>query len=255
MVITNAVRGMKLGLALAVFCTAVLGQSLDPKFYLQCNSSEVSRIQTGAVVTPSVGPKGVLTVRGTGSLTQLGGYSFKQSGSQNTNTAFLNFTGIQIGQIFNSASQVSFNLTSTRSYSERAAVPNQSMRGVFEVFDSSPRPFYNFVSYISKTGQLQFGFGALGWSSVYTVPAGQEDVVFGKGVTAKIRITWTVGAVRSMSLYVNDKLVQTNNVSLLVPKWDAKSFLTVGARNSMNKAGVVPGYYAMDDIVSEFVVR
>jgi hypothetical protein len=227
----------------------------SPKFYLNCNSTELSALADGAAVTPSFAPPtwlGTLTVRGAGfvaldPIAGSGGCSFHGNGGQNADSAFVNFSaGTTLDQVFDNSSEIKFQLKSAYSFNERLLLTD-SMRGVFEVFDDQA-PWYNFSTYTSG-GQLQFSFGARGFSGMYTVPSGQEDVLFGKGVVAKIRIKWNSSA---FSLYVNDTLVQTNSLSPKTPNWSAQSAFTIGSRSIRVGGG---GYYPSDDTVAEFVIR
>jgi hypothetical protein len=228
-----------------------------PKFYLSCNGTELGVLADGATVTPSVAPAtwvGALTVRGAGSVALNpiaggGGCSFHENGAQNDDTAFVNFSaGSTFGQVFDNASEISFRVKSAYSFAERQLLPDLNMRGIFEVFDDQG-PWYNFSTYTTSSGQLQFSFGARGFSGIYTVPAGQEDAVFGKDVVAKIRIKWTSSA---FSLYINDTLVQTNSISPKTANWSAQSAFTIGSRSIRTSGG---GWYASDDTIAEFVIR
>ena len=227
-----------------------------PKFYLRGNNTELSLLTNGAAVAPSVHPAGwlgALTVRGAGyfafnPIWGTSGFSFHANGGQNTNTAFLNFSGTNFATIFENSSEISFRLKSNYSFAERKALPSLNMRGAFEVWDDAG-PWYNFSTYTSSTGALQFSYGARGYSAIYVVPAGYEDRIFGKGVTAKIRINWTN---TSFSLYVNDVLVSTATMPPKVANWSSRSALTIGSRSIRTGGG---GYYASDDAISEFIIR
>jgi hypothetical protein len=249
--------------------TATLGSSsrsltetIDPtpKFSLKGNNVELSLLANGAIVVPSVAPsgwQGTLSVWGTGYTAfdpfSLGsdGMSFHTGGGQNANTSFVNFTGTPVGQVFQNSSEVSFLLKSAYSFTERKALPQSNVRAVFEVYDNTSS-LYTFYTYTTSTGQLQFTFGAMGNLATYTVPAGTEDVVFGKGVVAKISVKWTSALPSSFSLYINGTLVQTNSGSPKAASWTSLSALTIGSRSSRASGG---GYYASDDSVAEFMVR
>jgi hypothetical protein len=227
-----------------------------PKFYLKGNNTELTVLTNGATVHPSAAPAdwlATLTVRGVGYLafdpvTGTSGFSLHRNGGQNTDTAFVNFTGSTFGGVFNTASEISFQIKSAYSFAERKLLPSSNSRAVFEIYDdtTSRNVFY---TYASSTGPLQFYFGALGYTATYTVPAGQEDVVFGKGVTAKFRIKWTSN---TYSLYVNGTRVQTMTVLPKIANWSSRSALTIGSRSSRIGTG---GYYASDDAIAEFMIR
>ena len=227
-----------------------------PKFFFKGNTQELSLLANGANVQPSVTPSGwlgTLTVRGAGYIAfdpffGNDGLLFHQNGAQSTNTAFINFSGTNFGTVFNSASEISFLVKSAYSYAERRVLPMPNTRTLFEVFDNSI-PWYSFSTYTSSTGQLQFSFGVHGYTAVYTVPFGQEDLIFGRGVVAKIRFTWTTN---SYSLYVNDKLVRTSTFTSNSANWSSLSALTIGSRNIRVFNG---GYYASDDSLAELMIR
>ena len=236
-----------------------IGFTIDPtpKFQLRGNNQELSVLANGASVHPSVTPpgwEGALTIRGGGYVSiepvwGIGGLAFRGNGAQNWNTSFINFTGSNFGAVFNNASEISFFLKSAYSFTERRYLPSLNMRSAFEVFDNSGS-WYSFSTYTSATGQLQFSFGAQGYSSIWVVPSGEEDRIFGRGVVAKIRITWTS---KDFNLYVNDELVRTVTIpSPKVPYWSANSALTVGSRSTHLLGG---GYYASDDVISNLVIR
>jgi hypothetical protein len=227
-----------------------------PKFYLKGDNSELTLLTDGATVYPSAGPSdwlGTLNVRGVGYLafdpvTGTSGISFHQNGGQNVDTAFVNFTGSTFAGVFNTATEISFQVKSAYSFAERKLLPATNSRAVFEVYDDTiSRNLFQMCT--SSAGALQFGFGALGYTATYTVPAGQEDVVFGKGVTVNIRIKWTTN---SYTLYVNGAAVQTMAVSPKTANWSARSALTIGSRSSRIGTG---GYYASDDAIAELTIR
>jgi hypothetical protein len=216
----------------------------------------MSVLADGAAVVPTVNPTGwtgAMTVRGNGYVAMdpvagTDGAAFHTGGPQNTDTSYVNFTSSTFGTVFNNSSEISFLVKSAYSFADRQALPSSNMRSIFEIYDANG-PWSNFNTY-TTSGQLQFGFGAKGYAGVYTVPAGTEDAVFGKGVTAKIKITWTAN---SFSLWVNDQMVQTNTISQ--PKsftWNATSAFTIGARNANLSGG---GYYASDDTIADFMMR
>jgi hypothetical protein len=226
-----------------------------PKFYFRGNTEEIGNLKNGAAVPPSVCPAGwlgSLTVRGAGYLafvpaTGGDGVAFHQSSAQNTDVAFVNFGGSGFEQVFDTASEISFLLKSSYSFAERSALPYLNMRTAFEVMDASTSRFI-FATYTTG-GQLQFVFGAQGFSALYAIPSGQADQIFGKGVVAKISIKWIN---TSFSLYVNDTLVRTVAVSPTVANWSALSTLTIGSRSVRIAGG---GLYASDDSIADLMIR
>jgi hypothetical protein len=232
-------------------------ETIDPTplFYFRGNNQEVTLLTNGAAVAPSVSPAsllGSLSVMGAGYLAfapVIGGDGvlFEQSSAQNTNAAFVNFPGIGLAQIFGTASEIQFLLQSSYSFAERSALPSVNTRTAFEVFDNSGSRFI-FDTYTSN-GQLLFQFGALGFSALYAIPSGTEDQIFGQGVVANIRITWTN---TTFSLYLNGTLVRTVSVSPTAANWSALSALTIGSRSTRISGG---GLYASDDSIADFMIR
>src|SRR3954454_4904166 len=92
------------------------------------------------------------------------GISFHQNGGQNSNTAFVNFSGAASAQVFGNSSEISFNLKSAHSFSERNLLPAPNMRGVFELCDSYG-PFPCFSSSTTSTGTPQLKCGSGGSST------------------------------------------------------------------------------------------
>jgi hypothetical protein len=226
-----------------------------PKFYLKCNNAELSVLANATAVTPTVHPTGWLgrlAVKGSGWVALnpfygTSGCSFHTGGPQNVNTAFVDFSGgAALGQVFDTASEISFQLKSAYSLAERKALPATNIRHVFQVYDNASS-MYTFYTSTNSAGALQFAFGARGYSAAYTVPAGHEDIVFGKGVVVKIRIKWTA---TTFSLYINGVLAQTNQLLPVTPNWSSLSAFTIGTHSS--RSG---GYYSSDDSIAEFVIR
>jgi hypothetical protein len=208
-----------------------------------------------AAVMPVIAPTGwtgTLTVRGNGSVVMNAtgaGAAFLSAGEQNADSAYVNFTSSAFGTVFNNSSEISFYLRSAYTFAERQALPSSNMRSAFEIYDANGS-WWSFNTYTSVDGSLRFGFGAKGFAAVYAVPAGTEDTVFGKGVTAKIRITWDSS---SFSLWVNGQMVQTNAITQpKSPNWGSTSAFTIGARNVRLSGG---GFYSCDDTVAEFMMR
>lgn len=230
--------------------------TIDPaqKFLFKGNTTEMPTRSDGAAVTASIQPAGwtgTLTERGTGStvLDPVEGVSFHPGGNQGTNTAFVNFSSGSFGTTFNASSEIAFVLKSAYTFAERKAIAQPNMRNAFEIYDATIS-WASFNTYTTTSGQLQFGYGAIGYAGVYTVPAGTEDAVFGKNVAASIKITWSSS---SFSLWLNGKSVQTNKIS--VPRavnWTAASAFTIGARSVRVTGG---GYYACDDVISQLSMR
>ena len=161
-------------------------QAGAPSFYLRGNSSDVPSLANGGIVSPENLPAGLtgkVVVRGTGAATYAplangDGLSFTKGGQQNTNTAFLLFTGTPVSSLFNlSQGDLTFSMKSSHSFAERqTSVP---VAYVFEVDDGTQRLFYFEVS--AQSSRLVFYFVTGGASAYYYVPIGQEDAFSAKG--------------------------------------------------------------------------
>jgi hypothetical protein len=235
--------------------TLVVKIDPTPLFHLQGNTTEITSASNGAAVYPTTAPpawRGALTERGSGSLSFVptvgsSGVNFSQGGAQNVNAAFINFTGDGFGGLFDTDGEISFSLRSAYSFAERKVLPAPAYSFAFEVYDNTV-PHFHFMSYVSS-GQLAFGYSTRGVSAFYIVPVGQEDVLFGRGVVANVRITWTS---TTSSLYINNKLVRTATFAPKVPVWSSISALTIGARSTRFATG---GYYSSVDAIADFKVR
>ena len=225
------------------------------RFQFRGAAAEFARTTSGAAVTPTVLPAGLtgtLTVRGSGSVafapvTNTDGVFFRNGGQQNTNTAFVTFKGVPLAQLFAAAGgEVSFNLKSSYSFAERVALPASNYRCVYDVTDGTTRLFHFTVS--SQYNRLIFSYmtGRSATSWYYYVPVGQEDTVFGKGVTANVRITWSG---TSNQLYVNGRLVVSKTYTAAVAPVPAS--FSIGASDSVYGGG----YYASDDAIANFEVK
>ena len=225
-------------------------------FSLRGNSTEIPGTGNGAVATPTTGPAGftgLLKVRGSGTFAFTpvlngDGMIFGPGGQTNTNTAFLSFSGAQIGNLFNpSHGDMTFYLRSSYSLAQRLALPAPNYDYVFDVYDNSQRLF-SFLVY-TTIGRLEFSY-SVGGATLYTywVPAGQEDAVFGKGVVAKFRLTWDG---TNTVLYMNDVVVRpAAPYTKAVPNWTSTSSFTIGA--------CVPftgGYFALRDALADFTMN
>ena len=222
--------------------------------YLQGAASEVTGTTNGSTVTPTAGPaglKGRLTVRGTGSVnfTPASGVFFKAGGQQNQNTAFYNFSGSQVQNIFNmSQGQVSFNLKSSYSFAARQLLPQNNYRMVFDAYDNSKELFDFQVQ--AAWGRLILYYNTGGTSNqFYYLPEGQEDRLFGAGVTLQVQLTWDG---KNTSLYLNGTLVNKTPYVKATANWTNNSSFTFGASDPHAYTG---GYFACDDVIGNFQTK
>ena len=224
------------------------------KFLLKGYSSELSGLTMGSTVTPAVGSTGKLMVRGTGWVKfspylNGDGVGFGLGGNQNTNAAFYDFTGSQVGSIFNAnGGQISFSVRSSYSWAERQALPSPAHRWVFDVFDASRRVFQFIV--VPSSGRLVFYYQtASATTFFYYVPVGQEDARFGKGVVLNVRLAWDGS---KASLYLNGQLAAAPSYTKVTPSWTSASDFSFGAESARVYGG---GYFASDDVIADFRVQ
>lgn len=235
--------------------TVIVGAATSV-FSLNGNTVEIPGTVNGTIVTPTTGPsgyKGLLKIRGTGTFAFTpvlngNGMLFGPGGGQNANTAFISFSGSQVGNLFNmNAGDIIFYLRSSFSLAERLALPAPVYDWVFDVFDNSQRLFTFLVN--AGSGRLRFTYctGSVA-EMTYYVPVGTEDAVFGKGITAKFRLTWD-GV--SNSLYINDILTRPAiTYTKAVPNWSSLSVLTLGTSAPYNG-----GYSTLRDALAGFTIQ
>ena len=223
-------------------------------FLLSGNSKDVPSLLNGASVTPESKPTGLtgtVVVRGAGNVSYAplpdgDGLTFGQPGCQNSNTAFLSFSGAPVSSLFNvSQGDLTFYVKSNYNLADRlTVVPTEY---IFQVDDGSQRISYFAVS--ATTTGLAFYLLAGGAGNYYYVPAGREDTLFGKGVVAKFRMTWNGKVV---TLYMNDTSVLTYGYTPVTPGWSAGASFTISG-TSMNYFG--GGYYAAADSIADFQIK
>jgi hypothetical protein len=247
------------GRSLATTLNVVPASLYTPRFYLLGDPTEVASQANGATVTPQIAPgdfSGKQTIYGSGKVefapSVLGlGVGFLLGGQQNTNTAFYAFAGQPVGHIFNQAGgEVSFYLTSSYSFAQRAALPQPNARMVFDVYDNSAERFYFAVRAAPSALVLGYMTGSL-TAQEYVVPGGTEDALFGKGQTVNVRLAWN-GDGGTNYLYLNGKLVQTHSYIPKSGDWTNLSSFSIGATDVHNVGG---GTFSCDDILSGFLVR
>jgi hypothetical protein len=239
--------------------------AVSSTFYLHGNNSEILGTTNGSSVVPTNAPTGVsgsVVVRGTGSVAfspvvNGNGVGFGPGGAQNTNTAFLSFSGAQVGSVFNAnQGDLTFYVKSSYSFAQRQALPPNNSRYVFDVCDGTGELF-RFLILTNQgrlvveytTGSRVSAIGGTVSGSYYSVPVGQEDAMFGQGVVAKFRLTWDGS---HSVLYWNDVQVATSPYTAATPNWGASSSFVIGATALGNHNG---GGYTSDDFIAEFQLR
>jgi hypothetical protein len=223
-------------------------------FTIHGNSAELPSLSNNSAVSPSAVPPGVagkVVVRGTGAVafspvSNGNGVSFTKGGQQNANTAFLSFAGPALSSLFNlSAGDLSFSIKSNHSFAERKALIPVS---VFFQTDDGSRRIASFSTSI-ESGRLVFYFGAGGGCGYYYIPAGREDALFGAGVVARFRVTWSANRI---TLYLNDASVAVFPYTPPAPAWSSTASFAIGATSLNYYNG---GYNAADDSIADFTIR
>jgi len=234
-------------LALLLFPVIAFGQQ-STTFQLRGLPTEVS----GATVQPAVGPNGSVVINGGGSANFVA-VSLPAPGTTpgvyfmnccaGTNNAFMKFNS-SLGSIFDGTQgQISFTLTSRYSFAQRQALT--SFRYAFDVQDTPGAHQFGLLTTASG-GRLLFTY----WinpttAGHYYVPIGQEDAVFGAGVSANVVLTWSG---TSFTFKLNSVVVS----SAYTPRtfaWGSGSAFLIGAQLYQGN-----GYNSSDDTISEFSV-
>ena len=219
---------------------------------LHSDTSEVSGVTNGSIVTPAIAPSGFsgkVVITGGGSVN----FAPAQSGNgvyflqccDNSSNAYYKFPGATVGSVFNvSQGQISFYLKSRQSFAQRLA-SRTYVRQVFDVRDANTHLFG--FNTLAANGYLLFGYAVAGASTYYIAPAGTEEALFGNGITLKVTMTWD-GSVAK--LYLNDTMVQQSPYTASTPNWTAASNFDFGAYEYQTFGG----YDSSDDIIDEFTV-
>ncbi len=177
---------------------------------LHSDASEVSGVTNGSIVTPAIAPAGFsgkVVVTGGGSVNfapaQAGNGVYFLKCCDNSANAYYKFPGATVGSVFNvNQGQISFYLKSRQSFAQRlASGTSYSASARCPGCQHSLVP----VQHPGRYGYLQFSYTLAGASTVYMMPPGTEEALFGNGITLKVTMTWDGGVAK---LYLNDTLVQ-----------------------------------------------
>jgi Bacterial Ig domain/Kelch motif/Galactose oxidase, central domain len=233
--------------------TFVTGTGPQPQLLLHLDSSEVSGVTNGSVVTPSIGPTGftgTVIANGTGSVNYTPGESgngvYFLNCCANANNAYYKFTSAAVGNIFNATQgQISFYLKSRYSFAQREASA-ASPRYAFDVRDGNGTHLFSFYTQV-VSGSLQFTYIVAGVAQFYYVPAGTENALFGSGVLLNVTLTWSSSG---LILGLNGNSVKTTSYTPSTPNWAATSNFDLGAFEYLSSGG----YNASDDVIDEFTV-
>ena len=246
------------------FTTSAPG--LQSVFEINGSSSEAASTTNGSVVTPTLTPSGF-----TGSVVNTGG-SVNFTSGQNSGVYFLNccsnssnayyqFTGSQIGSVFNiGGGQLSFILTSRQSWAQRQSAAGSQARYTFDVRDGNGNHLFDFSvhSYAYASGSvLFFSYAAAGAGQYFAIPSGYEDQLFGLNSSVKVRLTWDGSHLNlyltnlqtNPTIYAAETLVQSNPYTPVTPNWSSSSNFDIGAYQYSSS-----GYDSSDDVISMFAV-
>jgi hypothetical protein len=215
--------------------------------YINGDSTEVSSVQNGGIVTPSMGPAGLtgkVVVNGTGSVHfSTGGGVYFLTCCTNTNNALYRFTGASLNNIFNApVGQISFTLQSRYSFAQRQTTA-ASPRYAFDVLDSGNANNFFFMTQVAS-GRLSLNYQIAGVTGYYFVPAGTEDKLFGSGISLNVMLQWDGSSIR---LFLNGVVVKT---TAYVPQPGTSFTFDLGA----NEYGLQGGFNSSDDYIRGFAV-
>jgi len=160
-----------------------------------------------------------------------------------TDNAYYRFSGDSLGTLFDvNSGEIDFYLVSRMSYATRLAQGMGPFRTVFGVEDT---PQHFLFSFLILPGCFAYRLGATAADYFY-LPKGQEDLLFGEGVTLKVKLRWD-GVYRY--LYLNERLVQKTTYSKAAANWSAGSMFVLGGADA--GYGV---YNSSDDVINGFTV-
>ena len=234
---------------------ALAGQDekiLNKTFELRGSNSELTGTSDGSVVTPSVGPKGVVKVRGQGSVnfssTSSGnGVYFEKGNTQNDNTAFYLFRGSDVVNLVDyAAGEISFTLKSRYTYNERLNLPTYyKYRTPFSIEDLSQSDPASIVFYTEPT---QFTFYFRGVNINKPISQKEFESYFDKDKELKVRLVWGDS---TCSIYLNDALYYSKSCPTS-GQISSNSLMSIGASKPSSYGG---GWWANDDILSDFSIN
>jgi hypothetical protein len=218
-------------------CSGLFAQT----FLSHLDSSELN----GSVVTPAIGPAGIVVKNGLGLVNFAPGATgdgvYFTSCCASTNNAYYQFSGAGLAGLFDpAAGSISFSLTSRQSFASRVG-----SRYVFDVQDMAGTSRLRFT--VQKiSGRLVFDWTSRNVVGGYWyVTPGAEDQWFGAGVTLPVSMDW-FGTTFTVKL---GGKTFTNVYAPPPYSWSASSVFTIGARFA---SGI--GSYACDDIIDEFSI-
>ena len=263
-VLSQDAQGNQASSADFTFSTSAPG--LQSVFSLNGSSSETPSTANGSAVTPTLAPSGF-----TGSVVNTGG-SVNFTSGQNPGVYFLNccsnsgnayyqFTGSQIGSIFNiGGGQVSFILTSRQSWAQRQTAAGSQARTTFDVRDGNGNHLFYFSVYSQAYGSgsvLFFNYAAAGAAHYFAIPTGYENQLFGLNSSVKVRLTWDGSNLNiyltnlqpNPTIYAAETLVQSTPYTPITPSWTSLSNFDIGANQYLSS-----GYNSSDDVISMFTV-
>jgi hypothetical protein len=117
-----------------------------------------------------------------------------------------------------------------------------------DVEDTIGDKVFQFIVNGDYGAEVRLIYAVPGAAQNYYVPSGQEDILFGNGVTMVVRMTWDGS---NMRLYLNGSLVQTTPYSKATPSWSSQSMFTLGGENYLTFGAA----NVCDDVIDEFMVK
>jgi hypothetical protein len=250
----------------ADFTFSTSAPGLQSVFSLNGSPSEAPSTANGSVVTPLSAPSGFtgLVVNNGGSVNFTSGQSsgvYFLNCCSNSGNAYYQFTGSQIGSIFNiGRGQISFVLTSRQSWAQRHTAAGSQARTTFDVRDGNGNHLFDFSVYADAYASgsvLFFNYAAAGAAKYFAIPSGYEDQLFGLNASVKVRLTWDGSNLNlyitnlqsSPTIYATETLVESTPYTPATPNWSSSSNFDIGANQYLSS-----GYNSSDDVISMFAV-
>jgi len=227
----------------------------DRKLEITGSVSEVhlNNLQNGYDIIPTTnvgGPNGVEGLAGTGSVVfdETDGVKFLLGGQQNTNTAYYQFSGATIGNWFDCArGSFAFTVKSSHSWAARQGLADHYL--FYTQDDGGIVALFVIRVFASSPNRLKFEYGVCGSGTEFDVDAGQEDVVFGSGVSLAVEGIWN-SSTNSFSLKFNGSEVQSFFYNPTTMNWGSQSQFILGANG-----GGSTGYNSLDEYLKNFILR
>jgi hypothetical protein len=243
----------------AVQAAPPMPEAAKTAFQLRCAASNFHSLQNGGAILPEIIPaglKGTVGVGGHGVLKlSPAGCLFLHGGQQKQDTAWLQFAGRGVGEVFDSSTpgSVAFTIRSTVSFADRlenAQHAGHVYRQILDVYDDVTGQMQ--ISVTPHDGLLAMIYSIGAGPAVYHFfPGGKEEELFGRDVAMRVKLAWDGRG--TSELFINDQLVETKTYGRTHPAWTPRASFSIGARDQHEYGG---GFFSASDVaISDFSVR